>query len=209
MVFPTTEEIKFQLFETSHSGSLTTTVACSQQLKVIADELTEIYEALSCEYFDISTFERAVSQTSSHLGYMQCMPKDVLEDHANGIRLQDIRTLLGSVAYLINIRLQTCQSTSRLINDDYALTHTSEIKKQEPLVDHVSCLRKWFRENVSHPYPSKDEKFALSKASNLSVAQVNTWFANTRRKDEGRRRFLANKTDINEELLVLLEGSEM
>ncbi|KAL4966479.1 uncharacterized protein BDV14DRAFT_188958 [Aspergillus stella-maris] len=49
----------------------------------------------------------------------------------------------------------------------------------------VNVLKRWFDQHRDAPYPSKQDKTALSEQSGLSVAQVSTWFANTRR----RRRF--------------------
>ncbi|KAL4792649.1 hypothetical protein BDV19DRAFT_380706 [Aspergillus venezuelensis] len=52
----------------------------------------------------------------------------------------------------------------------------------------VNVLKRWFDQHRDAPYPSKQDKAALSEQSGLSVAQVSTWFANTRR----RRRFRYN-----------------
>ncbi|KAL4954530.1 hypothetical protein BDW69DRAFT_183425 [Aspergillus filifer] len=49
----------------------------------------------------------------------------------------------------------------------------------------VNILKRWFDQHRDAPYPAKQDKAALSEQSGLSVAQVSTWFANTRR----RRRF--------------------
>ncbi|XP_041374795.1 uncharacterized protein LOC121387672 isoform X2 [Gigantopelta aegis] len=43
-------------------------------------------------------------------------------------------------------------------------------------------LKSWFIEHQQHPYPSKREKESLATVSGLSLSQVKTWFANTRRR---------------------------
>lgn len=43
-----------------------------------------------------------------------------------------------------------------------------------------SMLRKWFDEHFHHPYPSEEEKQALSQQTGITMDQVNNWFINTR-----------------------------
>ncbi|VDD74147.1 unnamed protein product [Mesocestoides corti] len=46
----------------------------------------------------------------------------------------------------------------------------------------TAVLRAWFREHQHHPYPTKAEKVMLSLAASMTMKQVSTWFANTRRR---------------------------
>ncbi|KAF0992526.1 hypothetical protein HZS_6562 [Henneguya salminicola] len=46
----------------------------------------------------------------------------------------------------------------------------------------TSYLRMWYHENIVNPYPTKEEKIRLGLLSNMSILQVNNWFANYRRK---------------------------
>jgi hypothetical protein len=46
----------------------------------------------------------------------------------------------------------------------------------------VDALKKWLVDKLDNPYPSKDEKTDLARTTGLSVAQVNNWFINARRR---------------------------
>lgn len=46
----------------------------------------------------------------------------------------------------------------------------------------VGALKQWLAEQLDKPYPSREEKAELSKKTGLSVAQVNNWFINARRR---------------------------
>ncbi|KAL2835288.1 hypothetical protein BDW59DRAFT_168523 [Aspergillus cavernicola] len=52
----------------------------------------------------------------------------------------------------------------------------------------VNVLQRWFDQHSNGPYPTKEDKFALADQSGLTVTQVMTWFANTRR----RRKYKSN-----------------
>ncbi|VDO11354.1 unnamed protein product [Rodentolepis nana] len=43
-------------------------------------------------------------------------------------------------------------------------------------------LRAWLADHRDHPYPTRAQKTALALATNLSLSQVSTWFANARRR---------------------------
>ncbi|KAL4935241.1 hypothetical protein BDV06DRAFT_207405 [Aspergillus oleicola] len=46
----------------------------------------------------------------------------------------------------------------------------------------VNVLKRWFNQHRDAPYPSKLDKAALADESGLTLSQVSTWFANTRRR---------------------------
>ncbi|CAF4665933.1 unnamed protein product, partial [Rotaria sp. Silwood2] len=46
----------------------------------------------------------------------------------------------------------------------------------------TSVMRSWLFQHIAHPYPSEDEKRAISNKTNLSLLQVNNWFINARRR---------------------------
>ncbi|XP_022782439.1 homeobox protein SIX2-like [Stylophora pistillata] len=48
-------------------------------------------------------------------------------------------------------------------------------------------LRAWLNENP-RPYPTRETKAALADNTGLTILQVNTWFANTRRRMRGKRK---------------------
>ncbi|KII60585.1 Homeobox protein unc-62 [Thelohanellus kitauei] len=45
-------------------------------------------------------------------------------------------------------------------------------------------LQRWYYCNMDDPYPSKQEKINLARASGLSELQVNNWFSNIRRREK-------------------------
>ncbi|UJR21458.1 hypothetical protein I4U23_024543 [Adineta vaga] len=46
----------------------------------------------------------------------------------------------------------------------------------------TSIMRSWLFQHIVHPYPTEDEKRAISSKTNLSLLQVNNWFINARRR---------------------------
>ncbi|KAF0977153.1 hypothetical protein FDP41_003806 [Naegleria fowleri] len=46
----------------------------------------------------------------------------------------------------------------------------------------TEVLKDWFLEHIQHPYPSGQEKQALSQQTGLSYVQVSNWFTNTRKR---------------------------
>ncbi|KAL7347515.1 hypothetical protein P7C65_06s1g09050 [Encephalitozoon intestinalis] len=43
-------------------------------------------------------------------------------------------------------------------------------------------LRRWLKEHLSNPYPTKIEKKILSKETGLKLSQIDNWFANARKR---------------------------
>ncbi|KAL4993294.1 hypothetical protein BDV10DRAFT_199827 [Aspergillus recurvatus] len=50
----------------------------------------------------------------------------------------------------------------------------------------VNVLKKWFDQHCERPYPSKEEKVELASSSGLTLTQISTWFANTRRRRKNK-----------------------
>ncbi|EFP00239.1 CRE-UNC-62 protein [Caenorhabditis remanei] len=46
----------------------------------------------------------------------------------------------------------------------------------------ITKFRAWLFQNLSHPYPSEDQKKQLAKETGLTILQVNNWFINARRR---------------------------
>jgi hypothetical protein len=51
----------------------------------------------------------------------------------------------------------------------------------------TESLIAWYNEHKDHPYPSKDEIMRLAKVSGKTEKSTRTWFANERRRKDGRR----------------------
>ncbi|PAA83500.1 hypothetical protein BOX15_Mlig022963g1 [Macrostomum lignano] len=46
----------------------------------------------------------------------------------------------------------------------------------------TNIMRAWLFQNLSHPYPSEEQKKQLSEDTGLTILQVNNWFINARRR---------------------------
>jgi hypothetical protein len=46
----------------------------------------------------------------------------------------------------------------------------------------VAVLKSWLDDHKNYPYPSSDEKDILARKTGLDVKQINTWFANNRKR---------------------------
>lgn len=46
----------------------------------------------------------------------------------------------------------------------------------------ITKFRAWLFQNLSHPYPSEEQKKQLAKETGLTILQVNNWFINARRR---------------------------
>jgi hypothetical protein len=63
----------------------------------------------------------------------------------------------------------------------------------------TTYLKKWLRENRSHPYPSNQEKIQLAKQSSITYDQVTTWFNNARAILRRRQAKLRHSFDTTED----------
>jgi hypothetical protein len=43
-------------------------------------------------------------------------------------------------------------------------------------------LKKWLKNHMKNPYPTKAEKYILSDMTKMTMTQISTWFANARRR---------------------------
>lgn len=50
----------------------------------------------------------------------------------------------------------------------------------------IQILNAWMREHRDHPYPAKSEKAALQRSTGLTAHQMDTWFANARRRRKAK-----------------------
>lgn len=54
--------------------------------------------------------------------------------------------------------------------------------KRQTLQDMSRPLKQWLYAHKDHPYPTKTDKVALARDSNMTLTQVSNWFANARRR---------------------------
>ena len=55
-------------------------------------------------------------------------------------------------------------------------------KKNPYFKDARKVLREWLLQHLTNPYPSDSQKMQLACETGLTIAQVNTWFVNARRR---------------------------
>ncbi|KAI5865656.1 hypothetical protein GGS23DRAFT_618812 [Durotheca rogersii] len=68
-----------------------------------------------------------------------------------------------------------------------ALPSPAAKKPRSRSVRKTQALRTWFACHLDHPYPSEEEKAALTRQSGLSRTQVADWFSNARRRNRMAR----------------------
>lgn len=80
--------------------------------------------------------------------------------------------------YIHNNRscLNNSASTGDLIITNSYVTRSNFSQKISKI------LRKWLKNNLINPYPSKMEKKMLSDKTGLNLSQIDNWFANARRR---------------------------
>ncbi|WEL38829.1 homeodomain-containing protein [Encephalitozoon hellem] len=73
-----------------------------------------------------------------------------------------------------------------LVKDDplmfNSFTNSLSVKRTNFPREITKILRKWLREHLTNPYPSKIEKKVLSIETGLNISQINNWFANARKR---------------------------
>lgn len=64
------------------------------------------------------------------------------------------------------------------------LQNTSVPKKRRGNLpkEATATFRRWFQEHYDHPYPTEEEKRALSRETGTGVAQITNWFINHRKR---------------------------
>ncbi|CAD5233170.1 unnamed protein product [Bursaphelenchus xylophilus] len=70
-------------------------------------------------------------------------------------------------------------------NGDQRSGSTDRSKRKVPKVfskEAITKFRAWLFQNLSHPYPSEEQKKQLAQETSLTILQVNNWFINARRR---------------------------
>ncbi|KAI3660037.1 hypothetical protein MP638_005315 [Amoeboaphelidium occidentale] len=112
-------------------------------------------------------------------------------------------SIVSPVAQLNNSQFYSAQPLrARSVSSNEGESHSqmarrrNRSKKYKILsVAATQYLKQWMKKNYEHPYPSKEEKDFISKHFDMTMAQVNNWFVNARRKVDAhikQSRFLRN-----------------
>ena len=62
------------------------------------------------------------------------------------------------------------------------LLHKQAPKRKNATKENTAPLKNWLHRNHANPYPTKQDKMALTSVSGMSMTQISTWFANARRR---------------------------
>lgn len=85
-------------------------------------------------------------------------------------------------------RIQVIQDNSQALPDGGLDSCCGEARKTRLLPKRsVKILDGWFSENISNPYPSRDQTIRLALDCGLTVEQVRKWFANKRNRSRNNR----------------------
>ncbi|KAI1415395.1 hypothetical protein F5Y13DRAFT_8571 [Hypoxylon sp. FL1857] len=87
----------------------------------------------------------------------------------------------------VNEELEVCPlvpEKATMTGHSYTVTipTTPSKRPRSRSVRKTHLLRNWFSCHLDHPYPSEEERIALSQQSGLSRTQVSDWFSNARRR---------------------------
>lgn len=70
-------------------------------------------------------------------------------------------------------------------NGGHSANQQSNSKRKVPKVfskEAITKFRSWLFHNLTHPYPSEEQKKQLAQDTGLTILQVNNWFINARRR---------------------------
>lgn len=77
------------------------------------------------------------------------------------------------------------------LNEDTSVKYgqiCSEARKTRLLPKHaIKTLENWYEDNLSNPYPSRDQTVRLALDCGLSIEQVRKWFANKRNRSRNNK----------------------
>ena len=74
------------------------------------------------------------------------------------------------------------RQSSRKHSDDEDWTPESSTEQRLLSKKSKQIMRKWFNAHIDHPFPTRDEKWELSKRAHISYEQVSWWFKNQRKR---------------------------
>lgn len=85
-------------------------------------------------------------------------------------------------------RIQVIQDDSQARSEGGLDSCCGEARKTRLLPKRsVKILDGWFTDNISNPYPSRDQTIRLALDCGLTVEQVRKWFANKRNRSRNNR----------------------
>ncbi|EDR28520.1 homeobox protein knotted-1, putative [Entamoeba dispar SAW760] len=113
-------------------------------------------------HFKLLSIKSIFLNIYSHLKYLLILNlKDFL--NLNAIPLPPLLDFPSSPSFHLPLSTQTYRSPRNFLD-----------KRSK------SILKHWFMNHLQYPYPSELEKLSLSHQCNISIKQLNTWFANYR-----------------------------
>lgn len=84
---------------------------------------------------------------------------------------------------IMNVELASQQDTTMHVSFTRAACHCRPKQRVARFAKTaVAVLMQWLTANIDNPYPTKEQKSILTSSTNLSAAQIDTWFQNARRR---------------------------
>jgi hypothetical protein len=98
-------------------------------------------------------------------------------------------TVLDEINSSMDIVMKEFSENLSIIDRNKAVKRTIDcynnnhkVEKRRKNDGYNALLQDWLDQNISNPYPSKEDKTQLALESGLSVRQVENWFTNTRKR---------------------------
>lgn len=99
-----------------------------------------------------------------------------ISDHESQLKVHAIQQKFDYVRNQLHQNVRTAIIT---LQRQYKLGQSKRKRKGLPKKA-TAALSSWFYEHINDPYPTEEDKNALSAATGLTLTQVNNWFGNKR-----------------------------
>lgn len=136
----------------------------SEQKQTIYQQFCNAHESRTLDGSELEKFSTVASTISESLSHTLGTYNVLLESIHKEAQLK-LEEILVETEFLMSAQEDKSQS-KRKVHDQKS----------------VDILTAWLTHHSHHPYPSPDEKIQLSCDTGLSEKQVDTWFANARRR---------------------------
>uniref|UniRef100_A0A1I7SAU3 Homeobox protein unc-62 n=1 Tax=Bursaphelenchus xylophilus TaxID=6326 RepID=A0A1I7SAU3_BURXY len=127
-----------------------------------------------------------LSNTTSSQAFEDMLPKDYKVDSESSYGLVELNYSDGYVKYG-DEDMKSLMETNDNSNDNEDLPedfHLASAAKKRGCFpkNATNKLKHWLFQNLTHPYPSEEQKKQLAQETSLTILQVNNWFINARRR---------------------------
>lgn len=93
-----------------------------------------------------------------------------------------LHVLMSKYYQIRSIRQKIKVELDTLINDATLVSLLDKKRKNSFSKESQDILRSWYDKLRGDPYPTQEQKEIISKSTNLTIKQINSWFTNARRR---------------------------